>query len=253
MLSLSLLFFSPSRSTRSSDFAAFTRRKSFTPRDLRLRFLYPASRCLGLLHQPSINATIEGFTLLELDLPQPRAMHLLCWHSYQPSTGIAQNDLAKRQVKVLINARSTRTTGSTIPRWMLRFDASDWKRQLNNLLYIRLAFYRWNFSWHFILKRLRTCAPPLCSFEKFMLRNVPSANLLCKIPLMHLECNKMYSYLPKNISYTNLSISYSFRIGDVFLHPYIYIFINIFNKFCNQLFYHCISILSQWCNLQRRF
>lgn len=81
-------------------------------------FPLPCSRCLGLVHQPSINATIEGFTLLELDLPQSRAMHLLCWHSYQPSTGIAQNDLAKRQVKVLINARSTRTAGSAIPRWI---------------------------------------------------------------------------------------------------------------------------------------
>lgn len=77
-------------------------------------FPLPCSRCLGLVHRPSINATIEGFTLLELDLPQSRAMHLLCWHSYQPSTGIAQNDLAKRQVKVLINARSTRTTWSAI-------------------------------------------------------------------------------------------------------------------------------------------
>lgn len=73
-------------------------------------FPLPCSCCLGLVHRPSINAMIEGFTLLELDLPQSRAMHLLCWHSYQPSTGIAQNDLAKRQVKVLINTNGERYT-----------------------------------------------------------------------------------------------------------------------------------------------
>lgn len=112
------LFFSLSlfHSTRSSDFAAFTRRKSFTPRDLRLRFFYPAPATSGW---STDRVSMPQRTLLSSNstfLLSPARCIFSAAHSYQPSTGIARNDLAKCQVEALINARSTRTTGSAIVR-----------------------------------------------------------------------------------------------------------------------------------------
>lgn len=186
-LSHSLFF----HSTRSSDFAAFTRRKSFTPR-LRLRFFYPApcTRCLGLVHRPSINATIEGFTLLELDLSLSPERCIF-------SAGTAINLRRASRETTSQNARlrlllmlSPRERQGDLYQGESKFDTSDSKRHLSDLLYIRVAFYRFpetsaNMLLYFGL--LKKNYVPQYFFCKFAVQNFVNGTL---------ECNKMY--LPKN-------------------------------------------------------
>lgn len=96
-----------SRPYRSSDSFAFTSRKSFTPRDLRLRFFHPAQR-------PGIDTSTKDLTLRTrpfLSAPRPGAMHLSA-HDLRIDLRRAPRETTLRNagVRLLLTPRAAPTT-----------------------------------------------------------------------------------------------------------------------------------------------